>query len=268
MGDVGGISNGNHYSDRDIDALQGNEKVSTNAAINRVANHAGASEIHVLHGRDATVGEIRGEHRDEVMKDGLMDDAKEVAQMGTEHLLEHFEMAGAADVSAIMLPVSTIAGTLEMMKKVGEDGIIGHERAEAMPREAMHALILGCLNGLPQGYVDDERSRLSNDAKDGSFTREMSRQLGRRDNPMMAIMQLHCDQGMNAARAMFDAGQNPLEYAKSHPDMAKRFSQDAAFRRGFEGAVYAHEHGQYEQTMKALDARDARYDAHHIAWRA
>ena len=71
MGDVSGISRGNYYSDKDLDALHGNEKVSTNAAISRIANHAGATEIHVLHGRDKTEGEIRSEHRKEVFKDGI-----------------------------------------------------------------------------------------------------------------------------------------------------------------------------------------------------
>jgi hypothetical protein len=206
MGDVNGITKGNYYSDRDIDALQGNEKVSTNAAINRVANHAGASEIHILHGRDKTEGEIRSEHSDAVMKEGIVGDFAELTQMGGEHLVEHL---AEADVGVTMLPLTLMKATYEMMKSVGEDGIVGHERAEAMPRDAMHALILGCLNGLPQGYVDQERSRLSNDAKDGSFTREMSRQLGRNDNAMMGIMQLHCDQGINAARTAFTARQTP-----------------------------------------------------------
>jgi hypothetical protein len=267
MGDVSGVSKGNHYSDHDLDALKGNEKISTNAAINRVANHAGADEIHVLHGRDKTEGEIRSEHRDGVANEGFWDDIKEVGQLGTEHILEHLEMAGAVDASAVMLPVSTVLGTLEMMKKVGEDGIVGHERAEAMPRDAMHAVILGNLNGLPQGYVDGERSKLSNEAKDGSFAREMSRQLGRNDNPMMAIMQLHCDQGMTAARAMVDAKQTPSEYLATHADVAKKYTHDAAFRHGFDGAVFARDNGQYPDIMKALDARDARYEAHHVAWR-
>jgi len=33
-----------------------------------------------------------------------------------------------------MLPVSTVIGTLELMKKVGEDGIVGHERARGDAR--------------------------------------------------------------------------------------------------------------------------------------
>jgi len=67
--------------------LQGNEKVSTNAAINRVANHAGAQrESTSCMGATKTEGEIRSEHRDGVMKEGIADDMKEVAQMATEGL--------------------------------------------------------------------------------------------------------------------------------------------------------------------------------------
>jgi hypothetical protein len=266
MGDVNGITKGNYYSDRDIDALQGNEKVSTNAAINRVANHAGASEVHVLHGRDKTEGEIRSEHGHEVTKEGVKDDVLELLQMGGEELLDH----AVEGLSLPILPLSVLKGTVEMMMKVGEDGIVGHERAEALPRDAMHALILGSLNGLPQGYVDGERARLSNDAKDGSFTREMTRQLGRKDNAMMGIMQLHCDQGINAARTAFSAGKTPSDYLAANPDVAKKYTHDAAFRHGFDGAVYAHDKSntQYAEMMTALDQRDARYTQHHVAWRA
>jgi len=264
MGDVNGISKGNYYSDRDIDALQGNEKVSTNAAINRVANHAGATEIHVLHGRDRTEGEIRSEHRDAVAKEWAITDLAELKDMAVEHVVEHVT---EAEVGVLLLPGTLVKASYEMMKAVGEDGIVGHERAEAMPRDAMHLMIVGCLNGLPQGYVDGERARLSN-SKTDSFVREMSRQLGRNDNPMMGIMQLHCDQGLNAARVMYSANKSPSEYLAANPDVAKRYTHDAAFRAGFDGAVFAHDNGQYANVMKALDERDARYTAHHVAWRA
>lgn len=266
MGDVNGISKGNYYSDGDIDALQGNEKVSTNAAINRIANHAGASEIHVLHGRDRTEGEIRTEHRDAVAKEWAVTDLGELKDMAAEHLVEHFT---EAEVGVVLLPATLVKASYEMMKAVGEDGIVGHERAEAMPRDAMHLMIVGCLNGLPQGYVDAERARLSN-SKTDSFVKEMSRQLGRSDNPMMGIMQMHCDQGINAARTAFTAGQTPSAYLAANPDIAKKYTHDAAFRNGFDGAVYAqgHSNSQYADMMKALDERDARYTQHHVAWRA
>jgi hypothetical protein len=267
MGDVTGITNANYYRDRDIDDLQGNEKVSTNAAINRIANHAGASEIHVLHGYDRTEGEIRSEHAKSTLVDGVAGDINELAQMGAEHVVEYgSDMSGEA-VGTLALPVTLIKAQIEMMEAVGEDAIVGHERAEAMPRDAMHAVILGDLNGLPKGYADAERARLSKDALDGSFTRAMIAQLGRRDNPMMAIIQLHCDQGMTAARTMYSANETPADYLKSNPAVAKRYERDPAFHHGFNAAVYAHDNGQYGEVMKALDSRDARYDAHHVAWR-
>ncbi len=272
MGDVGGITNQNMYRDRDLDDLKDNEKVSTNAAINRIANHAGASEIHVLHGIDKTEGQIREAHgRTSGIEHGF-GVVEEIVNMGgehfVEHTIEHAAMAGGqAAIAGLMLPATLVKAQLEMMHAVGEDGIVGHERAEAMPRDAMHVMILGNLNGLPKGYADAERARFSNDAKDGSFTRAMNAQLGLNDNAMMAIMQLHCDQGMNAARAAFEAKQTPSEYLASHPDVASRYERDPAFHHGFNGMAFAHDNGQYAEMVKELDARDARYDAHNVAWR-
>jgi maltose-binding protein MalE len=80
-------------------------------------------------------------------------------------------------------------------------------------------------------------------------------------------MQLHCDQGMNAARAMYEAKQTPSEYLAAHPDVAQKYQRDPAFHHGFNGMVFAHDNGQYAEVVMGLDARDARYDAHHVAWR-
>jgi len=271
MGEINGITNQNDYSDRDVDNLEGNEKLSTNAAINRIANHAGAAEIHVLHGRDETEGEIREAHGRSTQFEGAETLVKELGSMATEHIVEHIvehgsTMAGEA-VGTAALPVTLITAQIEMMQAVGEDAIVGHERAEAMPRDAMHVMILGNLNGLPKGYADAERARFPKDAVDGSFTRAMNAQLGRRDNLMMAVMQLHCDQGMTAARAMYSAGKGFDDYLKANPDVAQRYQKDPAFHHGFKAMVFAHDNGQYGEVVKALDARDARYDAHHVAWR-
>ena len=273
MSEVNAISRQNFYSDQDLENLRGNEKTSTNAAVNRVANHAGNGDTHTIHGHDRTEADVRAGHAEEVQKEWLVAGGFTGASQVGEHLIEHqLEKHGARlafrAMAGMTLPAELIDFGLDMAKSVAADAKTGHERAEARTLEAMHAFILGNLNGLPQGYVDGQRARLSKDALEGSFVRNMSAQLGKNDNGMMAIMQLHCDQGMSAARAMFDAKTTPAEYLRANKELGQRYASDPAFKHGFDGLVYAREHGTYDAVVSELNARDARYDAHHVAWRA
>ena len=273
MSEVNGISRQNYYSDQDLENLRGNEGTSTNAAVNRVANHAGNGDTHAIHGHDRTEADVRAEHADEVRKDWLVAAGFTAGSQAGERAIDHLvEKYGARlafrAMAGLTLPVELADAGLDMAKSVAADAKTGHERAEARTLEAMHAFILGNLNGLPQGYVDGQRAHLSKDALEGSFVRNMSKQLGKSDNPMMAIMQLHCDHGMNAARAMFDAKTTPAEYLRANKELGQRYASDPAFKHGFDGLVYAREHGTYDAVVGELNARDARYDAHHVAWRA
>ncbi len=271
---VNGLSKQNNYDDSDLEAMKGREALSTNAAINRIGNHAGLSDTHALSGSDKTSSEIVAEHRAAVQKDWTPGGA-DVVEHGAAHAAEHFAEHGMKEVlprlafraaAGVALPIHLIQAGYEMATSVAEDSKVGHERAAALVKSAMHTVVLGSLNGLPQAFVDSQRARYAADAPSG-LVKRMSDAMGRGDNAFMGIIQLHCDQGIGAARAMFDAKQAPADYLKAHPELASRMADDIGFKAGFEGAMYAHEHGQYDDVMKALAARDARYDAHHIAWR-
>lgn len=271
MDGVGGITNQNHYDDSDIERMKGLETVSTQSAINRIGNHAGLDENHTVHGSDKTSKEVVAEHREAVRqqwspKEVVHEELGHAAGHGLEHLAEH----GAARfafraLGGVALPIHLVLFAKEMVESVADDAAVGHERAEAVVKSAMHTVILGSLNGLPQDFVNQQRARYAEDAPDG-LVRRMSGALGR-DNNLMGVIQLHCDQGITAARAMYATGQTPAAYSSAHPDVAKRIAEDPSFKAGFEGAVWAHEHGQYDDVMKALDARDARYAQHQIAFR-
>ncbi len=272
MSEIDGVSKGNYYSDRDIEGLRGNEKVSTGAAINQIGNHAGLGDTHTIHGYDKTEAQIREDSRDGVLEEGtgglVHEGNKQLIEHTVEGLAEHggtrlaFRM-----ISGALLPITVMEAGVDMTKAVADDAKVGHERAGAIVRDAMHLVIVGNLNGLPQGYVDAQRARYSNDVKNGSLAANMQRQLGRSDNGTMAIIQLHCDHGMTAARAMVDSKSTPADFMSAHPDVGKRYQSDPAFRHGFDGLVFAAQHGTYAATVHALDARDARYDAAHVAWR-
>lgn len=100
--------------------------------------------------------------------------------------------------------------------------------------------------------------RYSDDAK------ALDARLGKGDTPLMALAQLHCDQGMSAARSMVDAKQ-----AMPPKAIADRCAADPAFKAGFEAAVWASKKGPdaYHDVIKGLESRDARYEQAHVAWR-
>ena len=308
MDGVNGLSNQNKYDESDIERMKGLESLSTNAAINRIGNHAGLDTTHTIHGSDATEAEVIAAHQEveqdrwlkemislipgggeategaieitESFKEGPLHEAImtgsakliEAAVVGTmerasEHAVEHGGPAALRALGGAMFVVKLAKFAYKMAQSVAHDGDTGLARSEARVKSALHTVVLGSLNGLPQGYVDEQRARYVADAPEPLVNR-MSAAMGRGDNPMMGVIQLHCDQGISAARSMYGAGQTDFfAYLKAHPDVAQRVAEDPAFKAGFEGAVYAHDHGQYDAMMKALDERDVRYTQHSIAFR-
>ncbi len=267
MSNVSGVRQANAYGDQDIDGIAGNEQVSTNTAINSIANHAGVGRDVSVRGDDRSEREIHAEHKREQGKDGAEELAAHgVYEYGVTPLVGH--VLGAVAEGALLPAGLVVAGAM-MMMNVGEDGQVGAERANANVRDQMHVMILGTLNGLPQAYVDKEMGRYTADQKNSSFVGRMNADLGKNvaDQQAMAVIQLHGDQGMNAARQMCDARTDKDAYMKAHPDVAKRYAQDAAFRYGFDGVVFAQQQGPdaYKDVIVGLQARDARYTAHHVA---
>jgi hypothetical protein len=264
-----GLSNQNAYDDGDIDSLKGREGTTTSAALNVIGNHAGLGDTHVIQGRDKTSNEIVAEHQDAVRKEwtpGGGDAAAAGAGKVIEHIAAqstHFAIRAAG---GLMLPLHVLELAKKMASSVAEDSNVGHERAEAQVKSALHLMVIGSLNGLPQSYVTAQRARYAADAPSG-LTQRMTQALGRGDNGLMAIAQLHCDQGMNAARGMVAADQTQDAFLAAHPDVAKRCNDDAAYRAGFEGMAQARGSADYDAMTTALDAREKRYDAHQVAWR-
>ncbi|HEY1957181.1 MAG TPA: hypothetical protein VGH28_16295 [Polyangiaceae bacterium] len=271
MDGVNGLSNQNLYDDGDIEHMKGLENLSTNAAINRIGNDAGLDTTHAIHGSDKTSKEIVAAHREAVRQEWspvavAPDAVGHAASHVAEHLAEHGARLAFRAMAGAALPIHLVMFAKEMADAVAADSVVGHERAEAFVKSAMHTVILGSLNGLPQAFVDSERARYADDAPADLVSR-MSAAMGRGDNNLMGVIQLHCDQGMSAAREMYGAGQTPGDYLKAHADVAQRIAEDPAFKAGFEGAVYGREHGNYDAMMTALDARDARYAQHNVGLR-
>lgn len=261
---IDGPRNALKYEDTDWDALRGHEGESSSSALNRIGQHAGLTQTHTVRGDDKTEREIKAEHKDHQMFGAIKDLGKE----GADHVLVHLVFHADAPLA---LPVALISAAKDMMEAVGEDDLVGHERANALTGDAMHAVALANLNGLPQGFVDEQMARYPDSIKRGALATKMDARLANAsDRQAMARLQLHSDQGMNAARRACDAGLDRTAFLKANPDLAKRCDEDLAFKAGFDAMFWAKSKGAetYRAVTSDLDARDARYDQHHVAWRA
>lgn len=263
MSGVSSVSVSNTYTDRELDELARSSSTSTQAAVNTISGHAGSTYDLALHGRDATADDVKTAHQDKVAHEWRTMPANEGGDAVAEHGIDHLVEGGGV----LLLPVTLVRAGVEMAKAVNEDRETGLDRTNAMKRDALHAFVLGNINGLPDDYVAANMGRYSKDAKDGTFAQNLQRRLGNdADHAQVAILQLHADQGMNAARAACDAKLSVTDYLRANPEAAKRYASDPAFRHGFDGVVFAHDRGpaQYKAVVDALTARDARYEQHHV----
>jgi hypothetical protein len=257
----------NTYTDEEIRWLRGEEDISTSAAINQIGSHAGLTHTYRVRGDDKTEREIKLEHQKQIQKEWGETLLGEGGTEGADHIMHH----AGLETGLLMLPLTLGKLGYEMTKAVAEDNKVGHERAAALTKDAMHIVIFQNLNGLPQGFADEQLARYPESQKSSNLVKNMNRALGRDgDHRAMALIQLHCDQGMNAARAMCDANVDPKTYLAQHPDIAKRCAEDPAFKAGFDGLAWAKRKGatEYNAAVKELEARDARYEQAHVAWRA
>jgi hypothetical protein len=131
----------------------------------------------------------------------------------------------------------------------------------------MHMAMLANL-AMPQGFKDQEMGKLTSKYNDGwrSGAQKMAETGMFADKAKMALVQIHADQGANAARKMCDSGMSRAAFALSNPGVASRYATDPAFKRGFDSIVWAKDHGavEYKNATDALDRRDDRYTQLHV----
>lgn len=153
----------------------------------------------------------------------------------------------------------------------------GQELKSTAERAAMHIALVNALD-VPQGYRNVEQGRWR-DVGTGfsSAAFKMAERLETKAHAEAAILQLHADRGMNAARDLIGAGLikddfDPagLERALAMaPDVKAKVAVDPAYRAGFEALVWAKQHdaAAYGDTLRRLDARDLRYTQASISFR-
>jgi hypothetical protein len=163
----------------------------------------------------------------------------------------------------------------DALKELSKAKQHGEELAANNERGAMHLAMLATLD-LPQGYKSLEIARWK-EAGTGNTSGAMKigTTLETTDQKQAALLQLHADRGMNAARALIHGGiitrnADPAAIARAavqaDPTIKAKLDADPAFRSGFDALVWAFQHDSaaYDAAGSRLDARDARYHQHAI----
>lgn len=237
----------------DVNALEGYEDISTTAAMGKIANDAnGGKQMPLIHSGDKSYDDLIAEYNTVAANKG-----------GVVHLaadaLEGLEAAGAVELGlgGAALPVIALgAGVYEL----AEANARGKELNTARERDEAHVAMLSNL-ALPSEFRTTELAKYSHAGTTfQSMNQQMTSHIHGEDHALMALVQLHCDQGMTAAREGGGSMSAPI---------AKRYAEDPAFKAGYDAMSWAQKKGgaTLDSLTKDLDSRDARYGAAGVSWR-
>jgi hypothetical protein len=272
----------NDFDRDELDAMKRNE--STNEALNKVRKDAGympGGDVKVR-GDDKTAKELQAEWK---ASDGPLTALKhEGPSQAAEHIGTHVAEHAAKHVASKVIAGGAAAAGLGISAGWALYAGLHHlaeqnERAEvlrtAYARDEMYLAMITHVD-VPGGFRAQEIAERP-DAGRGfqSGTQKMTTAFASQDRALQATLQLHCDQGMNAARDLVDAGvlgaatkADVERELGRRPSIEARYREDPAFRAGFDALVWAKGHGdEYKRTIERLEARDARYAQHGIQYR-
>jgi len=254
MGD--GIDANKRYTDADIAKWAGYEGSSTVRVMNQIRKDAGYHD-YVEFGSDDVTENATKREQEELSPSNL-------ALHGTPARVH----SAAMGVEEAAVGAGMVGGAFALeLFATGKEIIAGDELRAAIDRDQMHMAMLANLD-LPQGYKTEEMSKLVSKYNDGwrSGAQKMAETGMFADKSKMALVQIHADQGANAARKMCDSGMSRATLATSNPGVASRYATDPAFKRGFDAIVWAKDHGaaEYKAATEALDKRDDRYNHLHV----
>lgn len=205
-------------------------------------------------------------------------------EMKTEHQ-EHVGVAGGAELAVTGLHINEIGGIVHL----GAAGAIGgafaalglgiyslheaHEKGDAqkaaLARDNAHVAVIFNL-ALPPSYSN---KRLNGDykhvQKDKGPAFDQMRAI-QSDTKGRAVLQLHADRGMNAARDLTGSGMTRDAFMKANPKIADQCAKDAAFKEGFDAYVFTKQHCTIDEGLemdRQLDLRDGWYAQDHVSIR-
>ena len=252
----------NEYSSSDVAGIKGHEKDSTNAAMNQIRRSAGYSGDLAIRADDETANEIR--EREEAMSPANLGRA---TAGGALHIVA--EGLGETAGAGLAVAAGAVAELLAVKHEIGTADALG----AATERDHARLAMLSQLD-LPAGFKEERIERLAGKHTEGlkGAAQKIAEQikLDPKAHALFARVQLHADQGMHAA---LELGKGDFAaYMKGHPEAARRYQEDDAFRQGFDAITWASDAKRepcvLADTVAALHARYARYDVAQVQWRA
>ncbi len=243
----------------DVNALKGYEDASTTttSAMGKIASDAsGGKAAPPIHSNDKTYDELIAEYK------GAGGSKAEIADASVHAGEVGLEVAGVLEGGTIATAVAVVGPVAAFalgMYKLAEANQRGAELNTALHRDEQHAAMLTNL-ALPNEFVQGELAKYSHGGKTfASGAQTMTSHARGEDHALMALVQLHCDQGMNAAH---DGGPMSAE-------ASKKYAEDPAFKAGYDAMKWAqHKGGDTLASLNAeLASRDARYSAAGVSWR-
>jgi hypothetical protein len=143
---------------------------------------------------------------------------------------------------------------------------LGDHAKDAVLQDALHVALLWTLEGLPQGFRDEEIAKRK-EVAGGTGCTSAKIATALKANPDVAkcapVLQRHCDDGIRAAEEVIAAGgRTATAFFDAHPDVAARFGpryrSDAAFRAGFDGRLWAQRQAEDPRTHDDGPLREMR----------
>ncbi len=254
---------------RDLNALAGNEGVSTTTALTKIAQDAnGGNPAPVVHASDKSYDELVAEYKGlGANKVEVVDSVADGGHVGLAAIgIGESTAVAVGGTLAVLGPVAALGAG---MYSLAEANHRGHELHTALVRDEQRVALL-TNTALPQGFVQQELAKYSHAGTHfDSGSQKLTTQIHGQDHALGALLQLHTDQGMNAAHDMEGAGQDKATFFAAHPDVAKRYASDIAFKNGFDAMSWAKDQGgaTYEDVVGGLRTRDGWYSSAGVAMR-
>lgn len=271
---VNGVTSGNRAFTHDEEDLMKLDP-STSTVMNQVRNDAGHDGRVALRGDDRSLREVKDEQKTHV---GI---AGAVSRMTTGHaaveMAEFHAVENAIALSRLTRAIGAggviVASGAELAAGIyhlAEAHAHGREQANTIAKDELHVALLTQLD-LPDGYKQAQFERRDTAGRGAqSDVAKMTTQFATKDKALVAVLQLHADRGMNAARDLISSGQSKADFLTANPKIAAAYASDAAFRDGFDAMVWAKDNqspDQVKDLCKKLDERDARYSQAHVSFR-
>jgi hypothetical protein len=254
----------------DASGLRGYEDITTTSALGKIAQDAnGGNATTLVRASDKSYDELIAEYRSAGGSKAEIAEAHlHAIEVGAETVgVSALEVGMTGAAAAVAGPV---AGLALGLYKLAEANQRGRELNTALARDEQRVALITHL-AIPDGFRSAELAKYDHAGKSfQSMNQKMTTFMGGQDHALVPLLQLHCDQGMNSAQDMIRSSVTDKNvFLSAHPEVAKRYAEDQAFKEGFDAMLWAHGKGgdEYENLNNDLAARDARYGAAGVSFR-